>query len=167
MIYIGVDPAFRDGGFRVAVVDMQRKCIEFRVMRDLFDWYEFVKCELSAQPNCFICIEDSSSQNLTFDMRGNRSEIARRSRNVGCNQAVSHLAVVAARKFMPFGRVFAISPREKGAKIQSRHTFDAFVNLHGLTILKKGVVTQDERDAFKLAMMLPTLIKFGHASARG
>lgn len=154
MIYVGVDPSYRAHGFKVAIVDMRAKSVRFLSMRDLFDWYEFVKYELSVLPDCFICIEDSSAQNLTFDMRGGRNEIARRSRNVGCNQAVSHLAVVAARKFMKAGRVFAVSPREKGAKIRAEKTFEAFVNLHGLTIEKNGPRTQDERDAFKIATVL-------------
>jgi hypothetical protein len=157
MIYVGVDPAFRPGGFKVAFVDMKSKTVRFLNMRDVFEWYELLKSDLSRRADCFICIEDSNRQNLTFDMRGTRPELARRSRNVGCNQAVSHLAVVAAHRHMPRGKVFAVSPREKGKKIRNEKTFEAFVDLHGLKIEKRGPITQDERDAFKLAMMCARL----------
>lgn len=160
MIYVGVDPAFRPGGFKVAFVDMKSKTVRFLNMRDVFDWYEFVARDLSKRDDCFICIENSNMQNLTFDMRGTRPELARRSRNVGCNQAVSHLAVVAANRHMPKDKVFAVSPKGKGAKIRAEKTFEAFVDLHGLTIEKNGHITQDERDAFKLAIMCARLRLF-------
>lgn len=159
MIYVGVDPAFRAGGFKVALVDMQKKVVKFIAMRDVFEWYEFVKNELSILPDCFICIENSNVQNTTFNMGGSRTGLARRCRNVGCNQAVSQLAVNAALRFMPPKSVLAISPREKGSKIRNEQTFEAFVNLHGLRIEKRGHVTQDERDAFKLAMLFPRYLK--------
>lgn len=158
MIYIGVDPAFREGGFAVAIIDMRAKTLAFRTMQNVFEWYEFVKNDLSTKPDVFVCIEDSSKQNLTFKMSGTRETIARLSRNVGCNQAVSALAVFAAKKFLPESRVFALSPREKGAKIRSASTFEAFVRNFGLKIQKKGALSQDERDAAKLAMMIPTRI---------
>lgn len=163
MVYVGVDPAFRDGGFAVAIIDMRAKTLSFRTMQNVFEWYEFVKNDLSAKPDVFVCIEDSSKQNLTFKMSGTRETLARLSRNVGCNQAVSSLAVFAAKKFLPKGRVFALSPREKGAKIQSAATFLAFVKNFGVEIQKKGAISQDERDAAKLAMMIPTQIRLRNA----
>lgn len=158
MIYVGVDPAFRPGGFRIAVVDMKKKTVHFACMKDVFEWYEYVRNHLSVLEKCYICIENSNAQNATFDMSGTRSQIAKRSRNVGCNQAVSEYAVIAAKKFMPEGQVFEVSPLEKGKKIRSNSTFQALVRLYKLEICKKGPVVQDERDAFKLAMLLPSLL---------
>lgn len=158
MIYVGVDPAFRSGGFRIAIVDMKKKTVHFSCMKDVFEWYEYVRDRLSGLEECYICIENSNAQDATFDMSGTRSQIAKRSRNVGCNQAASEYAVIAAKKFMPEGRVFEVSPLEKGEKIRSNTTFQALVGFYKLEICKKGPVIQDERDAFKLAMLLPSLL---------
>lgn len=164
MIYIGVDPAFREGGFAVAIIDMQKKTLDFLRMKSVLDWYDYVRNELSTMPDVFVCIEDSSKQNLTFNMRGSRDVVARRSRNVGCNQAVSSLAVLAAKRYLREGQVFALSPLEKGAKIQSASAFATFVKSHGIEIVKKGALSQDERDAAKLAMMIPKLRLLNTAS---
>jgi hypothetical protein len=121
-IYIGVDPAFREGGFHIAILDMVRKEIRFLGFEDVFEWHEWLRSD-ECPEGCFICVENSNLQNKTFDMSGSSQRVARFSRNAGANQAVSQLAYDTALKaFGPF-RVFGVSPKEKGAKITDARTF--------------------------------------------
>ena len=97
MIRIGVDPAFRIGGFGVAIFDNSDRTMRFLDFADLIEFYDWLMSEES--PEFAKCvIENSNLQNCTFDKRGTKAIISRKSRNVGANQAVSQLTVIACVK---------------------------------------------------------------------
>lgn len=146
-IYIGVDPAFRAGGFAVCVLNMERKTADFLVM-DLLQFHDWLRSD--APKECFVCVENSNLQNLNFDTSGSKQEVARKGRNVGCNQAVSELAYRSAVLRYGAENVFQVSPREKGAKITDGRLFAALMRSEGITP-PPGIVSQDKRDAFSLA----------------
>ena len=148
-IYIGVDPAFRQGGFWAAILDMTDKSVRFLQFKDVLDWYDWLRSDESPD-RAFVCIENSNLQNQNFDMTGSRQELARKGRNVGTNQAVSELAYRAATKVDGF-TAFQVSPKEKGAKY-SPQMFGYVIRQEGV-LLPKGSINQAARDAFKLAQI--------------
>ena len=81
-------------------------------------------------------------------MRGNKNEVARKSRNVGKNQAVSQCTVdLCKTKY----RVIDCSPKQKGGK-WNKATFNIVLSQKKHTTIKK-TSNQDERDAYKLALI--------------
>lgn len=153
-VYIGVDPAFRKGGFWAVVIDMEDRTARPIAFRDLLDWHDWLSSE-EAPEAAFVAIENSNEQNKNFDMEGTGYVIARKGRNVGTNQAVSQLAVVSAIRRYGVGYVFSISPKQKGRKY-SPAEFDAVVRSDRITLIgswlsQKHENAQDQRDAYKLA----------------
>lgn len=149
-IFIGVDPAFRAGGFWAAILDMSDKTLTFKSF-DLLTWHDFLRSQ-DAPDQCFVMVENSNLQNKSFDTTGNKMEVARKGRNVGCNQAVSELAYQSAlRRYGP-KNVFQVSPKEKGAKITDARVFLAVLKSDGI-LLPKETSNQDQRDAAKLAIL--------------
>lgn len=149
-VYIGVDPAFREGGFWVAVVDMTDRTVAYRRFADVLEWHDWVR-SLDAPLSCFVCVENSMLQNKSFDMSGSKMEIARKGRNVGTNQAVSELAYRSALRRYGANKVFEVSPKEKGPK-WSEAQAGAVLKSERLTVITKGE-NQDCRDALKLALI--------------
>lgn len=149
-IFIGVDPAFRAGGFWVAILDMEDKTMRFLEF-DLLSWHDFLRSP-DAPARCFVCVENSNLQNKTFDMAGSKSEVARKSRNAGCNQAVSELAYRSAVLRYGARQVFQVSPKEKGAKITDVSVFLGVAKQEGVLLPPKPT-NQDQRDAAKLAFL--------------
>ena len=149
-IYIGVDPAFREGGFWAAILDMSDKSLVFRSF-DLLTWHDCLRSQ-DAPGRCFIMVENSNLQNKSFDTTGNKMEVARKGRNVGCNQAVSELAYISAIRQYGAKNVFQISPKDKGAKIKEHTMFLGLLKAEGI-LLPKGTSNQDQRDAAKLAIL--------------
>lgn len=149
-IYIGCDPSFRAGGFWAAVLDMADKTLSFHSF-DLLTWHDFLRSQ-DAPDRCFVMVENSNMQNQSFDMTGTRQEIARKGRNVGCNQAVSELTYLSALRRYGKDNVFQVSPKEKGAKIKEHTMFLGLLRAEGI-LLPKGSTNQDQRDAAKLAIM--------------
>ena len=149
-VYIGVDPAFRAGGFAVCILDMAAKTVQFQV-HDLLTFHDWLRSD-DAPASAFVCVENSNLQNSNFDMTGSRAEIARKGRNVGCNQAVSELAYRSALLRYGKDNVFQVSPREKGSKITDARLFGAVMRADGITP-PKGQINQDKRDAYALANM--------------
>lgn len=146
-VYIGVDPAFRAGGFAVCVLNMARKTADFLVM-DLLEFHDWLRSP-AAPARCFVCIENSNLQNQNFDTSGTRAEVARKGRNVGCNQAVSEFAYRSAVRRYGQENVYQVSPREKGAKVVDHRTFAAIMRVDG--IVPPASLSQDKRDAYQLA----------------
>lgn len=147
-VYIGVDPAFRAGGFTICILDMTEKTAVTKTL-ELLAFHDWLRSP-DAPESCFVCVENSNLQNQSFDTRGNRDEIARKSRNVGCNQAVSQLAYESALKRYGPKNVFQVSPREKGKKITDARMFAAILQQDGI-LIQKLTLNQDERDAYMLA----------------
>lgn len=158
-ITIGIDPAFRKNGFGVCVIDEtgEAQGYQFRGLLEFIRWVD---------SQCFhdrviVGIENSNMINATFDMKGTKGAIARKSRNVGANQAASQYTVDFCRWFFGPGKVFEISPKDKGGKYDQK-TFQQVVKQEGHTIFGKW--NQDKRDAYKLALIAKK--KFGFVRAK-
>jgi len=156
-IYIGVDPAFRKGGFWAAILDMTDKTLVFREF-DLLSWHDWLRSD-DAPDMCFVCVENSNLQNENFDistkavtLKNKLKEVARKGRNVGCNQSVSQLAYESAVLRYGAKQVFGISPKDKGAKITDTRMFLGLMKQEGI-LLPPGATKQDQRDAAKLALI--------------
>ena len=67
MIRIGIDPAFRAGGFGLAIYDTKERTMSFRDFADLIEFWEWLYSEES--PKIATCIiENSNLQNCTFEV---------------------------------------------------------------------------------------------------
>lgn len=147
-IKIGCDPAFRKDGFCICIVD-EYKEVGFITFKKYIDFIGWVQNDMPE--NSKVAIENSYLQKSTFDMRGSKPEVARKSRNVGMNQAASEIAYQLFRQYSKYVR--NISPKEKGAKWVNDSTVLRVAKSMGL-ILPKTKFSQDERDAFKLVTFL-------------
>jgi hypothetical protein len=149
---IGVDPAFRKGGFWACFLDMEERTVQFRCFRNVLHFDRFLFSE-DAPERAFVIVENSNLQNITFarHMKGKLSEITRMSRNVGTNQAVSELAYVSAVERYGKDAVLNMSPERKGKKYDERF-FQAALKGDGVKAVNYSG-TQDERDTYKLAHM--------------
>lgn len=146
-IFIGVDPAFRQNGFAIAIIDKTDNTVNFKVFKngflDFTSWFLF-----DSPDECIICVENSNLQNSTFDMSGNRRELARKSRDVGKNQAISQCTVdLLKTKY----NVINCSPKDKGKK-WNHSQYKAEMQREKHTTIKASS-NQDERDAYKLALI--------------
>jgi hypothetical protein len=149
MVVIGIDPAIRKNGFALCFYDTINKTIDFEIM-DFIDFILFSEDAMEATDNFAFCVENSNLQNLSFDMKGNKGVLARKSRNVGMNQAVSQLTcdLLKRRGF----EVVEISPKQKGAKLE-HETFKALTMNMTVSNYKGLKGEQDKRDAFKIALL--------------
>lgn len=148
MIIIGIDPAFRVGGFSIAILDSVAKTIDrirFKTFIDFLRWYDKQDCK-----EWMFCIENSNLQNVGFSMKGSKGVIHRKGRNVGTNQAVSQLAVDLCRTRCD--NVIELSPKDKGRK-WTANIFLATINSLGVKQINKGITSQDDRDAAKMAIL--------------
>lgn len=150
MIQIGVDPAFRKNGFAICIIDEDKdvRSIRFKSFLQFLSW---LWVDGEAPDRAIVVVENSNLQKKTFDMTGSRAVIARKSRNVGKNQAISQAAFDALK--IKYGEtVFEISPKQKGRK----WTKEMFLRVlksegHNFLLTKPGV-NQDEIDAYQLAL---------------
>ena len=149
MVVIGIDPAIRKNGFALCFYDSINKTLDFEIM-DFIDFILFSEDAMEATDNFAFCVENSNLQNLSFDMKGNKGVLARKSRNVGMNQAVSQLTcdLLKRRGF----EVVEISPKQKGAKLE-HETFKALTMNMTVANYKGLKGEQDKRDAFKIALL--------------
>lgn len=170
MVIIGVDPAFRKGGFWACFLDMSDRSCVFRPFRDVLTWDRFLRSPEAPQ-SAYVVVENSNLQNATFythkTAKGalltasqakrsraliiplSHAELTRASRNVGTNQGVSELTVRSAIDRYGKDAVLNLSPEKKGAKYDERYFLAA---LKGDRVTPVGYTgTQDERDAYKLA----------------
>lgn len=147
---IGVDPAFRQGGFWVAIVDRTEQSIVFRQFASVLHFDRWLQSP-DAPAAVLVCIENSNLQNVNFSTTGGVRVAARKGRNVGANQAASQLAVTAARDKYGPDSVIELSPLEKGTKWTSRQ-FQAVLKQERLTVYNFPD-NQDARDAAKVALV--------------
>ena len=159
-IFIGADPAFRKKGFGIAVIDRNDKTVNFKVFKNGF--LDFQSWLISDAPtHAVICVENSNLQKKTFDMTGGLPVVARKSRNVGKNQAVSQLTVDVCRMVKGFTTI-EISPLEKGRK-WSEATALSVMRSEGLKFFKNKI-SQDEIDSLQIALKGQQLNKFKSGS---
>jgi hypothetical protein len=156
MKIIGIDPALRQNGFAVCTIDIDCNCMYFNIT----DFIDFIIDLDNKNPSEYIfAVENSNLQNLTFDMRGNKNVIARKSRNVGMNQAVSQLTCEFLKR--KGYKVLELSPAQKGKK-WSVEDFDDIVKTkkYASILNYKGLKTeQDKRDAYKIALLCQNILK--------
>ena len=112
MIYIGIDPAFRKKGFAVCIID-EDKTIRTIIMKSFLEFIAWIRDDAPAK--AIAVVENSNLQNKTFDMSGTKATVARKSRNVGANQAVSQITFdLTKEKYKNLA--FEVSPKQKGKK---------------------------------------------------
>lgn len=146
--YLGVDPAFRQDGFAVCLIE--DGAAKFHTIKGgLLGFFEYI---YDLGDNVIACVENSNLQDVTFDMEGSKAVVAKKSRNVGANQAASEYTYQAAVMRWGDAKVFQVSPREKGKK----YTPEQFAWIvksekHKLEGYKKS--KQDHRDAYQLALI--------------
>lgn len=155
-VIIGIDPAFRKGGFWIAIVDYSERSIVFRPFNGVLAFDRWLQSP-DAPEKALVCIENSNLQNVNFKTSPNVRKTARMGRNVGANQAVSQMTVQAAIDRYGPHSVVEISPAEKGAKWNSRQ-FQAVASDEALT-LYNFQDNQDARDAAKVALVGRTKAK--------
>lgn len=151
--YIGVDPAYRKGGFYACIIigDL----VTFKKIDDFIDFVKFVDHVSDTGIESIFCIENSNETNHTFIGKSVRSPAAREkiSRDVGKNQAVSQMSVDYALYRLQYN-VYSVSPADKGMKLTNKMV-DLMFNAFGQRVknYKGNIGEQDKRDAYKLAMM--------------
>ena len=114
-----------------------------------------------SQYNPVVLVEDSSLQNVTFNNSINRAILSRMSRNVGMNQAASRIAYEWIKEHDI--EAYNISPEAKGKKF-NKDVFMRVVASERLKFepdFKPAKISQDEIDAFFLALMAKNYIKHG------
>lgn len=151
MIQIGVDPAFRKNGFAICIIDEDKdvRSIRFKTFLDFLSW---LWTDGEAPAKAVVVVENSNLQKSTFDMKGSKAEVARKSRNVGKNQAISQATVDAFRAKYGDHLVFGISPKQKGRKMTKDQFFAMLKYEKHNYLLTKRTISQDEIDAYQLAL---------------
>lgn len=149
LVVIGVDPAFRKNGFAVCFWDLSDNTMNFEMYGDVLEFHNFINSE-DAPEKAVCIIENSNLQNTTFDLRGNKLEVAKKSRNVGTNQAVSQLTVWSCEGRYGAENTYGISPKQKGAKLKGDF-FNTILNKYKIRTHVKRM-NQDMRDAGQLAL---------------
>jgi hypothetical protein len=144
--FIGVDPALRENGFWVCVIDRLLNTATLHPCKHLG---EFVKL-LNREMPIAVTVENSNLQKKHFDEKTGVGGAL----SVGKNQGVSQAATDIAQEYsvIPAG----ISPKAKGAKITNEAVFQGVVRSNLLTLVgyKPGKQPgQDQRDALKLALI--------------
>jgi hypothetical protein len=159
--FVGIDPAFRASGFAIAIEDGAGE-LSFKIFKNGFEGFFFWL--LNDRPdNCFIGVENSNLQNSTFITSGTRAELAKRSRDVGKNQAVSQMVVDLCRTIIGPERVAEFSPAQKGKKITSLKLFEAILRekrYKGVYNYKGQKLEQDKRDAFKILELTKQKLRY-------
>lgn len=147
-VRIGVDPAFRAGGFVVCILDTAERTAHFRAFRDVLAFDRWLQGP-DAPDDAWVTVENSNATNANFDQSGSRGKVARKGRNVGTNQAVSQLAVQSALD--RYGRCRSVTPKQKGKKWSARE-FEGALRADGVSAYGASG-SQDARDAYKLATL--------------
>ena len=154
---IGVDPALRLNGMAACFI-MPNKVVKFKKYKRFLD---FLKDSIFWKNlgNPVVMVEDSSLQNITFNNSINRAILSRMSRNVGMNQAASRIAYEWIKD--NGCEAYNISPEAKGKKF-NKDVFMKVVASERLKFepdFKPAKISQDEIDAFFLALMAKNYIK--------
>lgn len=148
--FIGIDPAFRRAGFAIAIEDSSRE-LNFKVFKNGFEDFFFFMLH-DAPPNCFVGVENSNLQNVTFNPKAGPKQ----HRSVGKNMAVSQMTVDFCRTLLGEDRVFEFSPKEKGAKIINIKFFSSLLQSQKYKRVdnyKGNKTEQDKRDAWAILQL--------------
>ena len=168
-VVIGLDPAFREGGFGAATIE--NGVVMFGTIRNFADFLNYCDAAASVYPRALWCVENSNMDNTTYEYLrgGNTRTLMAKSRDVGKNQAISQVVCDYLTKKFGAERVTAISPRQKGAKWGifngkrnisiAREIARTVGEQSGLKSTGWQTATPDEVDAFQVAMHLFHRIK--------
>lgn len=163
-VIIGLDPAFREGGFGAAIIE--QGIVTFGTIRNFADFLNYCDAAASVYPRALWCVENSNLDNTTYEYLrgGNTRTLMAKSRDVGKNQAISQVVCDYLVKKFGAERVTAISPRQKGAKWGvfngkrnmsiAREIARTVGEQSGLKSIGWQTATPDEVDAFQVAMYL-------------
>ena len=154
---IGVDPALRIKGMAVCFI-LPDKEVQFKRYKRFVDFIGAVITWV-AYESPIVLVEDSSLQNVTFNNSINRAILSRMSRNVGMNQAASRIAYEWIKEHDI--EAYNISPEAKGKKF-NKDIFMRVVASERFKFepdFKPAKISQDEIDAFFLALMAKNYIK--------
>jgi len=146
--YIGIDPAFREAGFCVCQIYLN-KTVEFFIIT----FFEFIELSKTLPiDNVFVGVENSNEQKTTFDQKGKVSIVAKKSRDAGKNMAISQCTFDLCKSIWS-DRAYSISPKEKGATWDN-DTFLGVVQSEGHILLNyNGNKTEhDKRAAYQVAL---------------
>lgn len=149
MTYIGVDPAFRDYGFGVAIYDDTAKHLQLMRLKGFLEFQRFFD---GFDGKAVFCVENSNLQNTTFAKVRNAAMAKRLSRNAGANQAVSQLTVDWLRAKFGKGAVVELSPKVKGAK-HSAAALELMCKAAGIACGSLKGEPQDALDALLLIII--------------
>lgn len=153
-VYIGIDPAFRESGFAICIID-EDNTVGFKMFKSFLDFLDWIY-DAPDTSNSYVCVENSNLQQVTFNMSGNKRQVAKTSRNVGANQAASQYTFDACKRIWG-DNAFEVSPKEKGKKwTNQEYQYQLKANKHKAF---KKTSNQDERDAYKLALIARKLSK--------
>jgi len=147
-LFIGIDPAFRQNGFAMCIIDTSDNTVYYKMFKNGF--LDFVSWFLHDSPErALICVENSNLQNKTFSYyKGSKKELEHISRSVGKNQAISQCVVdLCKTKY----KVVDCSPKDKGAKWNAT-TYNRILKQQKHKT-EKNTSNQDQRDAYKLALI--------------
>lgn len=153
--FIGIDPAFRKSGFAICIID-EDNTVDFKKFKGFLEFLDWI---WDAPQNGVYCVENSNLQDVTFDMKGSKGVIAKKSRSVGKNQAISQCVfdVLVKMKLI----AYEVSPAQKGAKKNDKQ-IRWLMKHYGHTEIsnyKGNEGEQDERDAYQLACIGMELFK--------
>lgn len=152
MKIIGIDPAFRVSGFGICELD--ENSVYFPKIQTFIDFFYYAKSFMVSDAQIFV-VENSNLQNTTFaTYKTNPNQLQRISRNVGANQAVSQM-VVDYLRYLGL-EVVEVSPLQKGAKLNQK-AIEYLAKSEGIEIPAR--MSQDDRDAFKLAYQQKSRLK--------
>jgi hypothetical protein len=146
---IGIDPSFRKAGFAICIIDEHCE-VQATMFKSFLEFLRWLTTPGEAPKDAIVGIENSNLQNVTFDMKGTKGVVAKKSRNVGANQAASQYTVDLCRWHYGPENVFEISPKQKGEKWpQAYFRSVAKSNKHNII----GRFNQDQRDAYQIALI--------------
>lgn len=160
-VIIGLDPAFREGGFGCAIIE--QGIVTFGNIGNFADFLNY--CDI-APDGALWCVENSNLDDTTYQYLrgGNTRTLMAKSRDVGKNQAISQVVCDYLVKKFGAEKVTAISPRQKGAKWGifngkrnmsiAREIARTVGETSGLKSIGWQTATPDEVDAFQIAMHL-------------
>lgn len=165
--YIGVDPAGRDDGTAICILDDEGN-VEFETFIDTIAYIDYIRKLKEQDEPVYFCIEDSHKHNLSYQHSSKRGVNEKLARNVGMNQHASKLTT--RHTILEFGNeyVLPLSPQQKGAKWKTSKNANALqvksivqkVIEDERLIIKEKRVGQDRLDALKLACIMRKHVKF-------
>ena len=151
-IFIGIDPAFRRFGFGVCIIDLSDNTCRFLRLRDFLAFVSWFNYERPAA--AVYCVENSNLTDATFNRyqatKQSRAQLAKISRNVGKNQAISQATADIIK--ISGEPLLDLSPADKGAK-WSEKIAGAVAASKGLFVPAGALADEDNRDALKLAVL--------------